>query len=73
MKKMTFSMRLPSEKYQRYYEGAAKAVVVTSEDGRTLRFPASALQKFVTHEGIAGRFEIVFDENNKLVGVKRLE
>ena len=72
MQNMTFSLRLSAEKYQSYYEGSINAVIVTADDGRTLRFPANALQKFVTHNGIEGRFEIVFDNNNKMVGLNRI-
>ena len=72
MRKMRFSLRLSAEEYQRYYQGSAKAVIVTAEDGRTLRFPANALQKFITHAGISGHFEILFDENNKMSGINRI-
>ena len=72
MQRMTFTLRLSAEKYQSYYQGAAKAVIVTADDGRTLRFPANALQKFIMHDGITGRFEIIFDEANKMVGINRI-
>ena len=72
MRAMRFTLRLSAEEYQRYYQGSAKAVIVTAEDGRTLRFPANALQKFITHEGISGRFEILFDESHKMAGVNRI-
>jgi len=69
---MTFTLSLSAEKYRSYYEGIASAVVVTADDGRSIKFPASALQKFVTHDGVAGRFEILFDDNNKMVGINRI-
>ena len=72
MKRMTFSMSLSAEKYLRYYEGSAKAVIVKADDGRTLKFPINAIQKFVTRDGIHGRFEIIFDDNNKMQGLNRL-
>ena len=62
MQSMSFTLSLSAEKYQSYYQGAAKTVIVTADDGRTLRFPANALQKFITHDGVAGRFEILFDD-----------
>jgi len=46
--------------------------LVVSEDGRSLKFPAALLQKFVTHGGVRGRFEISFNEQNKLVGMRRI-
>lgn len=70
---MTFSLQVSAENYQRYYQGSAKFVKVTATDGRTLKFPANALQKFVSHDGITGLFEIIFDDNNKLVSLNRLK
>ena len=72
MKSMRFSLNISAEQYQRYYQGSATSVVVTAEDGRSLKFPASALQQFITHEGISGHFEIRFDDQNKLESVIRL-
>jgi ferritin len=72
MQKMHFSLMISAEQYQSYYRGSAKFVRVQAEDGRTLKFPADRLQQFVTHEGIKGRFEIVFDKQHKLVSLKRI-
>ena len=72
MQKMTFSFHLSAEKYLQYYQGSAKFVVVTTDDGRTLRFPANNLQKFVTKDGISGHFEMVFSDENKIVSFRRL-
>lgn len=72
MQKMRFSISISAEKYQMYYQGSAKFVRVRSEDGRSLKFPASELQKFVSHSGIEGRFEIVFDDQHKLVSLKKI-
>ena len=65
-------MHLSAEKYLQYYQGSAKNVVVKTEDGRSLKFPANRLQAFVTREGISGRFEIVFDDLFKIVSLRRL-
>ena len=72
MQKMTFSMHLSAEKYLSYYQGSAKNVIVKAEDGRSLKFPASRLQQFVTKDGVEGRFEIVFDDGNRIVSMRRL-
>jgi len=68
-----FRLAITAEKYLAFYQGSAKDIVARSEDNRNLRFPASAVQGFLTHDGIFGQFEIQFDENNKLIGVKRVE
>lgn len=68
-----FRLAIPAEEYLAYYRGNAKAVVVRSDDNRTIRFPASAIREFVSHDGVYGRFEITFDENNKLIEVKAID
>ena len=72
MQKMTFSLNISADLYERYYRGQAKAVIVTTDDGLTLKFPANNLQKFITHDGIYGRFEITFDRDNKIVEFRRI-
>ncbi len=72
MYKMRFYLDISTEQYLAYYNGAARFVSVQAEDGRRLQFPASELQKFVGHSGIQGRFEIEFNEQNKLQGLSRL-
>ncbi len=72
MQKMRFSVSISTEQYQSYYRGSAKFVRVQTEDGRSLKFPAAQLQKFVKHDGIQGRFEIVFDDKHKLVSLNRI-
>ncbi len=72
MQRMRFSVDISAEQYQTYYQGVAKFVRVQTEDGRSLKFPASELQKFVSHNGIQGRFEIIFNEQHKLVSLNRI-
>jgi hypothetical protein len=47
-------------------------VAVTADDGSRLRFPAASLRPFVTREGVHGRFLIRFDENLRLVELRRI-
>ncbi|RDH84606.1 MAG: DUF2835 domain-containing protein [endosymbiont of Galathealinum brachiosum] len=72
MQKMRFSLSISSEKYQAYYAGHAKFVRVHAEDGRSLKFPAVNLKQFVMHDGIHGRFEVVFNDQSKLVSLRRI-
>ena len=41
---MRFSLAISSERYLAWYAGAASAVQVRADDGRTLRFPAAELR-----------------------------
>jgi hypothetical protein len=68
-----FRLAITAEEYLAYYQGSAKVVVAYSEDNRTIRFPASAIRQFVTHDGIFGNFEITFDENNKLIAIHLID
>ena len=66
-------LAISAEDYLAYYQGSARVVVARSEDNRTVRFPASAIRKFVTHDGVFGDFEITFDENKKLIAIHKLD
>ena len=70
---ISFRLAISAEEYLAYYRGSAQEVVARSDDNRIVRFPASAIREFVTHDGIYGSFEITFDENNKLIGVRPVE
>jgi len=69
---MTFSMSLSTEKYLQFYQGTAKNVIVETDDGRTLKFPADRLQQFVARDGVCGRFEILFDDEHKILSLNRI-
>jgi len=67
-----FHLAISAKKYLAYYQGVAKSIVTCSADNRSIRFPADSVRKFLTHDGIYGLFEIQFDGNNKLIGVKKI-
>ena len=71
-RRIRFALSIPGDVYLSYYEGTARAVVVESFDGRSIQFPANILRRFVTADGIAGIFEMDFDENNKFVSMRRI-
>jgi hypothetical protein len=60
-------MGLPARKLKEYYRGNVKNVVVTSDEGLRLQLPLSALRPYVRETGVYGYFDVVIDENNKLV------
>lgn len=68
-----FRLDISPDDYLAYYQRAARDIVVRADDGRRIRFPASALQRFVAHDGIHGRFELRFDADHKLLGLWRLD
>ncbi|ETX09766.1 topoisomerase II [Marinomonas ushuaiensis DSM 15871] len=72
MAKVVLSVALPAFKYEAMYAGSAKNLVASSLDGRKVQLPLTAFQRFVTHQGINGVFEVEFDDMNKLIGVTQL-
>lgn len=69
---LRFRLALSADAYLAYYQGAARQVVTLAETGQRIRFPAEALRPYVTHEGVYGLFEIVFDNRHKLVRLARV-
>jgi len=72
MREYRFHLAISAEQYLAYYEGAAREVVVTLANGRSLQFPADSLRSFVSREGVYGEFVLRVDGNNKLQAIKRV-
>ncbi len=71
-RELRFSLRLTREQAMKYYQGTARAVIVTAENGQRLQFPAEHIRPFIDHLGVNGVFKIEFDANNKMLGLKRI-
>jgi len=69
---VVFRLNISQADCLQYYRGVARSVVVTSEDGRTVSFPANVLRRFLGQEGIQGTFVMRYDENNRFAGMERL-
>jgi hypothetical protein len=69
---LRFSLRLSRDQAMQYYQGTARFVIVTAENGQRLQFPAEHIRPFIDHNGVNGIFQIEFDSNNKLLGLKRV-
>lgn len=72
MQESRFHLAISADHFLEYYRGAARQVVVTAQDGRTLQFPAGILQRFLDSSGIHGDFVIRFDGDNKFVDIRRV-
>jgi len=68
-----FNLNILKQEYLSYYAGSARWVVARAFEGETVRFPASFLREFVSEDGVMGLFEMVVDEGDKLVSLKRLK
>lgn len=74
MKQQTIEVRLSisAHEYLLHYKGVARNVRATAVDGRSVLFPAQILQRYVSHDGIQGRFLIVFSAEGKFQTIERL-
>jgi len=70
-KSYTVVLDISAEAYQRMYRGEARNVVALDTQGRRVQFPALSLRKFVTAEGVSGKFVIRVDADNRLVDIQR--
>ena len=70
---LRFRLAIPAESYLAWYKGQAREIQVRALDGTSLRFPASAVRRFLTRDGVHGLFEIRFDPANKLLGLEKLD
>ena len=69
---LRFRLRLSRDEAMRYYQGSATSVVVRAENGQRLQFPAEHIRRFIDQHGVNGVFIISFDNDNKLIGLKRI-
>jgi len=69
---LRFHIAISAEAFVEYYRSPGCSVQVLTNDGQSLRFPAGALQTFVTLEGVHGYFEIQYDESNRLIDIKKI-
>lgn len=72
MPSLDFTLRLSPDDILPYYRGEARTVIAELDDGHTVQFPAAAVQRFVTKNGIHGRFRIWFDEDRKFLRIERI-
>ena len=70
--KLRFRLNLPPEEALRYYQGNARFVIVTAESGQRIQFPAEHIRPFIDQSGVQGYFSIQFDDNNKLLELRRI-
>ncbi len=72
MHRYEFHLRITAEEYLDYYRGAVRHVVARCSTGQTVQFPAALLQRFVTPDGIRGRFALTCDDQHKNPALERL-
>ena len=73
MASIRVDIAIPAESYVSLYSGKAKNIRAVSQDGLKVQFPGTALNRFVTHDGVYGTFELNFDKHNKLMSIERIK
>ena len=71
-KKAVFRVHLNSEQVLGYYKGQKHVVRTFTEDGQSISIPFNILLEFVTHDGISGTFEIIFQSDGKLKKLRKI-
>ncbi|RRJ84849.1 DUF2835 domain-containing protein [Aestuariirhabdus litorea] len=72
MQSVIVDIQIPAQQYQAHYAGVIRQIHARTADGRSVRFPSEILRPFVTHDGVAGRFRIDFDEQGRFQQIERL-
>ena len=72
-RKLHVILHIPATEYQSYYSGAVRNVAATATNGLKIQFPANILRPFISHDGIHGEFVIEFDDDNKFVGIDKIQ
>lgn len=72
MVEVVVDLRISQEEYLLLYRTYTRSVQAIARDGRSIRFPAGILQRFVDREGVRGTFRIRFDENYKFQRIERI-
>ncbi len=67
-----FRLDLSYDQYLAVYQGVAKTIITTADDGRRVLFPAGNIQRYLNKNGIQGYFEMELTAQNKFVGIKKL-
>ena len=70
--KVSFYVDISADAFLEYYKGNGRYVLVQDNEGRRIQFPAGALQAFVTHDGVRGHFTVSYDDDNRLIDIKRV-
>lgn len=66
-----FRLALSQEQVLAIYSGVGK-VLVRTEDGLRVQINAIHLRQFTTRDGIYGRFRMLIDEQNRMIGVEKI-
>ncbi|WP_085297171.1 DUF2835 domain-containing protein [Cognaticolwellia mytili] len=64
--KYYFGINMTSQEYLPYYQGKAQSIIVVSNEGIRVEFPAMHLRGYLTSSGIRGQFCLQTRDNKFL-------
>ncbi len=67
-----FSPDLSAEKTLSIYEGRARHILVVTNEGLKLQFPASSFRPYVSEIGIQGQFRVKTDSRHRLQKLEKI-
>ena len=62
-------LAISKQELLKYYRGVASQISAVATDGQTILFPVTAIQPFVTHEGVFGRFQLQVNSQGRLLKI----
>ena len=62
-------LAISKQELLKYYRGAASQISAVATDGQTILFPVTAIQPYVTHEGVFGRFQLQVNSQGRLLKI----
>ena len=68
-----FSISISPESWSEFYRRPNSRIVATDSNGQRIQLGAKHFQKFVSREGIRGRFRLTLNSNNDLVSLDRVQ
>ena len=69
---LEFRLSISPDEYVRYYRGQVKFVMVTSNSGLKVRFPANLLTPYVSRQGVQGHFILRYLATGKAVSLDKI-
>ncbi|KFF48073.1 MULTISPECIES: DUF2835 family protein [unclassified Salinicola] len=69
MPSVDITLSLSLDQCRSYYAGAVESIQTYTLDGRRVRFPARALHRLVSHDGVHGHFRLYFDGHGRFTTI----
>ena len=69
--KYYFNLKITLDEFLPYYQGRVQSILVVTEQGLKVEFPAMHLRSYVSTDGIKGRF-CLQTQNNKFMSLDKI-